>query len=77
MQTLLSVLSAVLIVKMSEATNEVTRGHHFIPCEGGLDQLVCPGNRQCIHKQKVRHGIMLFYFVMLPLICIAHTCSKV
>ena len=53
MPTFVSVLSVVLIVKMSEAAHEVTRGHHFAPCEDGVDQLVCPGDRQCIHKHKV------------------------
>ena len=63
MPTFVSVLSVVLIVKMSEAAHEVTRGHHFAPCEDGVDQLICPGTRQCIHKHKVSHYVLLFYFV--------------
>ena len=53
MPSFLSVFLVVLGVKMSEAAHEVTHGHHFTPCEDGVDQLVCPGVRQCIHKQKV------------------------
>ena len=60
----LSVLLVVLGVKMREATHEVTRGHHFTPCDDGVDQLVCPSDRQCIHKRKVGHFILL---VMLQL----------
>ena len=70
MKIFASVLSVFLIVKMSVATHELTHGHHFIPCEDGVEQLVCPGDRQCIHKQKVRQD-RPFNFVFT-----AHACSK-
>ena len=76
MPTFASVLSVVLIINMNEATHEVTQGHHFTPCEDGVDQLACPGDRQCIHKQKVRKAGNAIYFVAhLDGVCIAHACS--
>ena len=76
---ILSVLSVVMMIKMSEAAHEVTHGHHFKPCEDGVDQLACPGDRQCIHKQKVRKAGNAIYFVAhlaTDEVCIAHACTK-
>ena len=61
METILSVVSVVLIVKMSVATHEVTQGHQFAPCEAGGEQLVCPDDRQCIHRHKVMEDIALYF----------------
>ena len=79
MATFLSVLSVVMMIKMSEAAHEVTHGHHFIPCKDGVDQLACPGTRQCIHKHKVSDD-MPFYFdghVATNVVFTAHACCKV
>ena len=60
MKTFVLVLLVVLNIKMSVAAHEVTHVHHFTPCEDGVDQLVCPGDRRCIHKQKVKKDSPLY-----------------